>query len=152
MVSWDAGDTTGVGFVVRTRIFKKFVDFVGVWEQSDQVDVGAADQRRFFSGRRRFQTFLVEAGQDKAVDRVARPRWVGDWGLGGAFDGLERPVAGGLACLGGHAAVRGPWQAHFDPASERGDLAGSQLGGGGHLQHVLPADGPNQPAFSRQAG
>ncbi len=127
-----------------TFIFDEPLDLVRRRQQSDQVEIDAANQRRSIGRGRRRQSFGFQPRQNELVDRVTDPGLVFDLGRSLACQGKQRPMAFVLGSL-------------FNPAAQGCHVVGRQtrllaLGGRHHLVVVGRADPFDQDAFVRLAG
>ena len=136
---------------VRARIFQKRLHLPGLGQQSDQVQIGPADQGRLLGFRGGLQALPVKTGEDETVDGIAHPGGIGNRRLRGTPDRLEGPVPGRVARVLLPVRSRvGPGESHPDPADQRRDLMIGQRLLRGHFQLPLAADRMNEAALLGQ--
>ena len=85
---------------------QKRVDLLGCGRQADEIEAGAADQRSLVGGGSRMQSLALDALEDEAIDRRARP--------GRVPHGRRHPVCG--AAGGTTALPAGRSSGHGAPA------------------------------------
>ena len=133
-------------------------DLSGEGRESSQIVGEAADQSVSVRSRRRFQSLLLQSGQDEAVHGVQRPTGAGHRGRGDGANRLPGPVAA-LAGFQVESFTRirrdrrgiGPGGSHPDPFDEGLDLRIRQ-GAGGRHQGRAALDAVDQGALVRLAG
>ena len=109
-------------------IGQESVEFGDGGRQAGQVISDAAEERGFVGFGGVLQAFLVEAGEDEIIDRIARPVRFFGGRRGGALRRDEGPVAL-------------PFSPFVDPLFQRGDLLRSEGAAGGDGRHPIGAGG-----------
>ena len=141
------------GLVLHERL-----DLGGRRRQADQVERHATKQRAPVGGLSRREPLRFQPGEEKRIDRIARPAAVLDGRESRCMDRLPRPVVA-LALLEIEGSERGrllgralggPRSAPLHPGGEIGDRLGGQLPAWRHPQvDILIADRLDQPALLR---
>ena len=123
-------------------------DFLGCRRQSDQIECRPANQHAFLRGRYRPQPIGLHSGEDKAVDRGARPLPIVDVRQFRLAYRLERPELAKFRSddvfvlrllFGNCESGLGPHRPIVDPLPQVGDLFLAELLGRRHLEFRVRA-------------
>ena len=98
------------------------LDLVQARGKSGQIQTETPQQSGRRGVRTRLDSLLLQAGGNKAVNRIANPRCGVNARDGSANRPFERPVGLGLGLLRGDAGILGPWCALIDPPGEKVDV------------------------------
>ena len=83
----------GLRVSVRRRVREKSVEFRDGRRQSSEVEMQPAKQGDSIGLRRRLQSFAIEAGKNKRINRVPHPLRITHLRHGRLDGRLERPVS-----------------------------------------------------------